>query len=386
MPGGVASSGSLDQLDAYPLGQHPPIPAGKFSTREALLFGVRTLTENVGFFILVSLLLGVVSRAPALARLYVHNNVVRIVIDASDFIPGFIIGVGLIKVALKFSRNEEAQMGDFLPSSPLVFRFLGASLLAMLGGMLAVMLFVFSGTSLFSLIYLFNRLRSTSLEAPWWAILAGLVGAVIVCRFVWVALSRGRRVDILWLVLCVGALLLVVVLVYIPVRLPEPWLWDLAAAIAFMAVACIVSTVLFFLAVRLGVRLVGSQYFGHAMIDEGLRMREAFRRSTSITRLARRELFLFNLLLLAAGGVVGALDNFASGSVAGSSPAHQAVSGPVWSVLMECVLLASWLLTWPFLVAHAFVYCRLAGQQDPAMQSSPSSWGSISSATASRIS
>src|SRR5207302_275720 len=382
MPGGVASSGSLDQLDAYPLGQHPPIPAGKFSTRDALLFGVRTLTENVGFFILVSLLLGVVSRAPALARLYVHNNVVRIVIDASDFILGFIVGVGLIKVALKFSRNEEAQMGDFLPSSPLVFRFLGASLLAMLGGMLAVMLFVFSVTTLFSLTYLFNRLLS---PGPWWAIPAGAIGAVIACRLVWVSLSRRRHLYILWLILGIGVLLLVLILDLIPIRLPSTLWWDVSGAMAFVAVICIVSTALFFFAARLGVRLVGSQYFGHAMIDEGLRMRDAFRRSMSITRLARRELFLFNLLLLAAAGVVGALDNFASGSVAGSSPGHQAVSGPVWSVLMECVLLASWLLTWPFLVAHAFVYRRLTEQQDEVRQPSPVSWGSTSSATGSRI-
>src|SRR5207253_11071247 len=60
------------------------MPAGRFSTREALLFGVRTLADNIGFFVFVSLVVGLVSRAPALVRPYVHTTGVRLLIDACD--------------------------------------------------------------------------------------------------------------------------------------------------------------------------------------------------------------------------------------------------------------------------------------------------------------
>lgn len=89
----------------------------KFSKREAISFGWNVTKNNLGFFILLLILVFVISVASA-----VLNAVISIIVE-------MLITIGLIKISLKFCDNEKANISDLFSSSHLFFNFLIGNLL-----------------------------------------------------------------------------------------------------------------------------------------------------------------------------------------------------------------------------------------------------------------
>lgn len=334
------------------------ISAGKFSTSQAVRFGTQTLMDNFGFFIFVSLLVGLVSRIPSLARPYVHPDG-AFLLDVGDFILGSAVAAGLIRVALNFSRHGKATITDFLSSFPSIVRFVWASFLY---GSRALLLWVPGIAFLFVVLPFILRFRTLQLAVSWSSIFVDIVVAAIVCRFVWTAALRGATTAMLWWVLGAGVVvsyLIVPLLVRAPLHplnLAVPWPGIVAGAIGAAALA-VVGTVAVRVIIRGGTLLVEQQFFGHAMFDERLGVGHSFERSSAIARPARRDLFLFDLLFLGAGAIVAILQTGAA-----LIPGGQHASDTVWSFLKEFVLLAGWLIMWPFVLAQAFIYRTLAAQ------------------------
>jgi hypothetical protein len=332
--------------------------AAKLSIGSAVRFGCQTLQENLGFFIFVSLVLGLVSRIPALVRSLAHEKITLSMLDAIDLVLGYAIAVGLLRVALKLSRSEKAGLLDFLSSYSLVFRFGLGSLWC---GLWFAIVWTLLSMGILVPVFILLPLFGASSPLPpmilaWLFLFPGAIGALIV----FLAVRRfGMRAAAPLLVLGVLVLVTYLALPFIhlggPFRgIPARIIWSILGG-ALGSVAA--STT--FLAFRGFVRLIEMQFFGHVMVDGGLGIRDSFRRSSSIARPARRGLFFFDLVLLGILGVVVILQYFL-----GLRGAGETAPGAIWSVLKEFILLGSWLITWPFLVAHALIYQRLVSLGD----------------------
>lgn len=114
-----------------PLGRPGTAPTGKPSVREALRFGWDTLKANTLFFVLVSLALFLAYRAIALAQqLFEKDNALipALIVFVLVLPLSLIIGMGYIRVALKFCDNEKGTVADLVGLPPFSLRFVGGSI------------------------------------------------------------------------------------------------------------------------------------------------------------------------------------------------------------------------------------------------------------------
>lgn len=117
----------------------------KFSKGEAIRFGWNTMKSNLGFFIGLLIIVGLITvilyvpqwlmvkDAPDLASIL---SIVAVVLE-------IIIEMGMIKIALKFADNSKAELGDLFSCVPLIPKYLIASILyglIVLGGMILVII------------------------------------------------------------------------------------------------------------------------------------------------------------------------------------------------------------------------------------------------------
>jgi hypothetical protein len=103
----------------------------KFSMGEAIEFGWNITKNNIGFFIGLLIIAGLILIIPGtLSRLTKHNAPgLSIIFSIASFVLQIIIGMGLIRIALKFHDNEKAEFSDLFCCLHLFFKYLLGSVL-----------------------------------------------------------------------------------------------------------------------------------------------------------------------------------------------------------------------------------------------------------------
>lgn len=101
-----------------------------FSKREAIRFGWRAATSNLGFFIVVLIIAGAVNTAPSvLQAIGGPRSPLGILAQIGFFVAGQVVGMGLTRISLRFADGEKAEVADLFSTLPLFWSYVGASIL-----------------------------------------------------------------------------------------------------------------------------------------------------------------------------------------------------------------------------------------------------------------
>lgn len=103
----------------------------KFSIGEAIEFGWNITKFNLGFFIVLLIIAGLILIIPGtFSQLTRHNAPgLSIILSIGSFVLQLIIGMGLIRIALRFYDNEKAEFSDLFCCLHLFFKYLLGSIL-----------------------------------------------------------------------------------------------------------------------------------------------------------------------------------------------------------------------------------------------------------------
>ncbi len=103
----------------------------KFSIGEAIEFGWNITKNNLGFFIGVLIIAGLILIIPGiLSQLTKHKAPgLSIILRIASFVLQIVIGMGLIKIVLKLCDNEKAEFSDLFSCLHLFFSYLLGSIL-----------------------------------------------------------------------------------------------------------------------------------------------------------------------------------------------------------------------------------------------------------------
>lgn len=106
----------------------------KFSIGEALAFGWETMKSNLGFFIGLLLVWGLLITVPAIiAGMAMEVNVfLGVILHIADFALTIVISMGLVKITLRFCDQEKGRFSDLFSQYRLFFNYLLALILYML--------------------------------------------------------------------------------------------------------------------------------------------------------------------------------------------------------------------------------------------------------------
>lgn len=98
----------------------------KFSKGEAIRFGWNTMKSNLGFFIYILIVAGlIVYILPITGKLTKENiPILSTIISIVSWVLNLVIGMGLIKIALRFCDNKKVKFTDLFSCFPLFFKYL----------------------------------------------------------------------------------------------------------------------------------------------------------------------------------------------------------------------------------------------------------------------
>jgi len=116
---------------AEPLPSQPPPQLGGFSKGEAIRFGWNTMASNLGFFIGLQIVVGLVYLVPAIFAQW-SKEVFPLLYFLVSFFSVFlnmVIQMGLIRIALTFCDGKKGHISDLFSCLPLFFKFLLGSIL-----------------------------------------------------------------------------------------------------------------------------------------------------------------------------------------------------------------------------------------------------------------
>ncbi len=139
---------------------------GKFSKGEAIRFGWAKMADNLGFFIALLIVTGLIS--------YIFRTILKTIVESTKesapviflifslifSVPQMIIGMGFIRITLKFADGLKGEFSDLFSCYPLFFKYLFGSILY-LGGIFLVSIPFFIWTASFRFIdyeYLFGSI------------------------------------------------------------------------------------------------------------------------------------------------------------------------------------------------------------------------------------
>ena len=134
----------------------------KFSKSEAIKFGWNTTKKNFPFLLKVYLISGVIS-------VLGNTTYYKVKLNEFDFVTSFliqivfwilttIIGMGLIKIALRFTDDQKPDISDLYRQYPLFFKFFAGELLSAIATFLGFILFIIPGIIIFIRLYFVNLL------------------------------------------------------------------------------------------------------------------------------------------------------------------------------------------------------------------------------------
>ena len=103
----------------------------EFSKGEAISFGWNTMKSNLGFFIGLLIVCGLLFTVPAIiAGTALETNVfLGVILYIADIALTIVISMGLVKIALRFCDNEKGRFKDLFSQYRLFFKYLLASIL-----------------------------------------------------------------------------------------------------------------------------------------------------------------------------------------------------------------------------------------------------------------
>jgi len=107
----------------------------KFSNKEAINFGWKTFQENLGFFLILGVIILVVAIIPSIAKeIYKRSDShsVKVLTNTISFlfqIVGVLIELGLIKITLKLIEKQKVSIYDLFSQYHLFFKYLGAMII-----------------------------------------------------------------------------------------------------------------------------------------------------------------------------------------------------------------------------------------------------------------
>lgn len=103
------------------------------------------MKSNIVFFIGLLILTGLILVAPSIISELIKEEVLAlsIIIDIASWVLQLVIGMGLIRIALRLYGNEKGEFADLFSCFPLFFKYLFSSILyglIVLGGMILLII------------------------------------------------------------------------------------------------------------------------------------------------------------------------------------------------------------------------------------------------------
>jgi len=119
----------------------------KFSKSEAIRFGWQTMKSNLGFFIGLLIVAGLIYIIPSIISSLLEKKSLMLSLGVSliGIILGIIIDLGLIKISLNFCDNLKSKITDLFSQYQLFFKYLFASILCGLIVILGLILLIIPG-------------------------------------------------------------------------------------------------------------------------------------------------------------------------------------------------------------------------------------------------
>ena len=117
----------------------------KFSIDEAIQYGWNTMKENIGFFIIVLIIVTVVQLVPSFVAEAVKTKmpVWSLIITLLSTLVNLVMGIGMIRIVLHLHDTQSAELRDLFSCGPaLFFKYLLSSLLygLIIAGMIFLLL------------------------------------------------------------------------------------------------------------------------------------------------------------------------------------------------------------------------------------------------------
>lgn len=119
----------------------------KFSKGEAINFGWNTVKSNLGFFIGLLIIVLLISIVSVVNELLIRENIpiLYIIISIASSVLQVVVGMALIKIALRFCDNEKGKFADLFSCLPLFFNYLFGSILFVLIVFVGMILLIIPG-------------------------------------------------------------------------------------------------------------------------------------------------------------------------------------------------------------------------------------------------
>ena len=132
----------------------------RFSFKEAIDFGWATMKENLGFFVGILILVWIIQGVPSILMETIGKEypVLNIVISILSIFVNILVGMGLIRIALKFADGQRGQLEDLFSCTPIFLPYLGASILCGLAIMGGFVLLIIPGIILSIRLYFYSYL------------------------------------------------------------------------------------------------------------------------------------------------------------------------------------------------------------------------------------
>ncbi len=118
-----------------------------FSISEAVGFGWDTMKSNIGFFIGLLIVVGLIENVPGFIAITLEADspLLATIINIASLVLSMIIGMGLIEISLKFCDGEKGELSDLFSCYPLFFNYLIGSIIYWLIIMVGLILLIIPG-------------------------------------------------------------------------------------------------------------------------------------------------------------------------------------------------------------------------------------------------
>ena len=116
----------------------------QISYGEAVRFGWETWKSNMGFFIGLMLIIGVISYIPSMIIMVISPDNVgaSLIVNLASILLQILISMGAIKIALRFIDGDKPSFSDLFDSYNLILSVIGASILSSLLVLVGLILLV----------------------------------------------------------------------------------------------------------------------------------------------------------------------------------------------------------------------------------------------------
>jgi len=118
-----------------------------FSKAEAIRFGWNTMMSNPGFFVVLLIVVGLIYVLPEIIRKSMEGNnpALTVPLGLVSAVLQIIIGMGLIRISLRFCDNQKGEFADLFSCLPLFFKYLFGSILYGLIVLAGIILLIIPG-------------------------------------------------------------------------------------------------------------------------------------------------------------------------------------------------------------------------------------------------